>query len=114
MAVQEEVSNTGLPGLDRILERVLLGDNVVLQVDSIDDYVRFVTPFCQEAERQGRPLIYFRFADHRPVVPEDCKAEVYTLEPNEGFENFISEILDIIDGKGKGAFYVFDCLSDLS
>jgi hypothetical protein len=25
---------------------------VVLQVDSIDDYVRFVTPFCREAERQ--------------------------------------------------------------
>ncbi len=93
---------------------MLLGDNVVLQVDSIDDYVRFVTPFCQEAERQARPLIYFRFADHRKVVPEDCGAEIHVLEPNEGFENFISEILDIIDRKGKGAFYVFDCLSDLS
>ncbi len=114
MAVQEEVSNTGLPGLDRILERVQLGDNVVLQVDSIDDYVKFVTPFCHEAVRQHRPLIYFRFADHRPVVPEDSEAEVHVLKPNEGFELFISEILNIIDRKGKGAFYVFDCLSDLS
>jgi len=110
----EEVSNTGLPGLDRILERVQLGDNVVLQVDSIDDYVKFVTPFCQEAQRQHRPLIYFRFADHRPVVPEDGKAEVHVLKPIEGFELFISEILNVIDRKGKGAFYVFDCLSDLS
>jgi len=110
----EEVSNTGLPGLDKILERIQLGDNVVLQVDSIDDYVKFVTPFCKEAERQGRQLIYFRFADHRPVVPEGSKAEVHRLEPIEGFELFISEILDVIDRKGKGAFYVFDCLSDLS
>lgn len=110
----EEVSNTGLPGLDRILERVQLGDNVVLQVDSIDDYVKFVAPFCQEAERQDRPLVYFRFADHRVVVPDDCRAEVHHLEPNAGFEFFISEILNVIDRKGKGAFYVFDCLSDLS
>ena len=110
----EEVSNTGLPGLDKILERIQLGDNVVLQVDSIDDYVKFVTPFCKEAGRRGRQLIYFRFADHRPVVPEDSKAEVHRLEPIEGFEQFISEILDVIDHKGKGAFYVFDYLSDLS
>ena len=114
MAAQEEVSNSGLPGLDRILERIQLGDNVVLQVDSMDDYMKFVAPFCREAERQHRPLIYFRFADHRPVVPEDCGAEVHVLKPNEGFEPFISEILNIIDRKGKGAFYVFDCLSDLS
>ncbi|MHC1709637.1 MAG: PEP/pyruvate-binding domain-containing protein [Methanomassiliicoccales archaeon] len=110
----EEVSNTGLPGLDKILGRVHLGDNVVLQVDSIDDYVKFVTPLCQEAERQDRPLIYFRFANHRVVVPDDSRAEVHHLAPNAGFELFISEILNIIDRKGKGAFYVFDCLSDLS
>lgn len=109
-----DVSNTGLPGLDRILDRVLLGDNVVLQVDSLDDYVKFVTPFCREAERQDRSLIYFRFADHREVVPEDCGAELHVLEPNKGFEPFISEILNVIDRKGKGVFYVFDCLSDLS
>ncbi len=52
MAEQDRPSNTGLPGLDKILDHVWLGDNVVLQVDSIDDYVRFVTPFCREAERQ--------------------------------------------------------------
>ncbi|NLX47071.1 MAG: pyruvate, phosphate dikinase [Euryarchaeota archaeon] len=112
--MEKGTSNTGLPGLDSILESVLLGDNVVLQVDSIDDYVKFVGPFCREAERQGRPLIYFRFADHRKVVPDECQAEVHLLEPNLGFEFFISEILDIIDARGKGAFYVFDCLSDLS
>jgi pyruvate,water dikinase len=114
MAEQDRRSNTGLPGLDKILDHVRLGDNVVLQVDHIDDYVRFVTPFCREAELQDRPLIYFRFADHRTVVPDDGKADVYVLEPNLGFENFISEILNVIDRKGKGAFYVFDCLSDLS
>ncbi len=114
MNAEGEASNTGLPGLDRILNRVLLGDNVVLQVDYIDDYLKFVVPFCREASRQGRELVYFRFADHRPVVPEEFGAKVFELEPNAGFERFISDILNTIDSVGKGAFYVFDCLSDLS
>lgn len=104
---------TGLPGLDAILTGVRLGDNVVFQVDTIGDYLRFVRPFCEDANRKGRPLIYFRFADHAPVLAADIKAEVVQLHPEQGFENFISEIFDVIEKYGKGAFYVFDCLSEL-
>ena len=112
--IKEGVSNTGLPGLDRILNGVMLGDNVVLQVDTISDYVRFVTPFCQEARRRNIDLIYFRFADHRPVVPEGMCDHVFELHPETGFENFISDIFHVIERFGKGAFYVFDCLSELA
>lgn len=52
--MREGVPTTGLPGLDRVLEMVRPGDNVVFQVGSIEDYVRFVSPFCKEAQRQGR------------------------------------------------------------
>lgn len=114
MKNEERVSNTGLPGLDRILNGIILGDNVVLQVDTIDDYIRFVSPFCLEARRQRRDLIYFRFADHGVVVPDGTCDHVFELRPEEGFENFISEILKVIERFGKGAFYVFDCLSELS
>jgi len=107
-------TNTGLPGLDKILNGVVLGDNVVFQVDALDDYVRFVGPFCEEARKQKRDLIYFRFADHRPVVPEGWCDHVIELHPDAGFEHFISEIFNIIEQFGKGAFYVFDCLSELS
>ncbi len=108
------VTNTGLPGLDKILNGVILGDNVVFQVDAIDDYSRFVKPFCMEAGKRKRDLIYFRFADHEEVVPKESCDHVFVLHPEEGFEIFISGIFNVIERFGKGAFYVFDCLSELS
>ncbi len=110
----ETESNTGLAGLDRILNGVILGDNVVFQVDEIEDYMRFVSPFCLEARARGKDLIYFRFAEHQAVVPEGSCDHIYELHPEAGFENFISDIFAVIERFGRGAFYVFDCLSELS
>ena len=59
-------------------------------------------------------LVYFRFAQHKPVLPAGVSAHVYTLHPEEGFENFIAEIFTVIEKFGKGVFYVFDCLSELA
>jgi len=105
---------TGLPGLDTILTDIRLGDNVVFQIDAMDDYLKFVHPYCRAANKAKRELIYFRFAAHPSVLPEGTKAHMYTLHPEAGFENFISEIFDVIEKFGKGAFYVFDLLSDLA
>ncbi len=105
--------STGLKELDEVFQGVRPGDNIVFQVDMIDDYIPFVHPFCVEAIREERELIYFRFADHAWLLPEKIEAHVYELNPNEGFENFISSIFDVIEKYGKGACYVFDCLSDL-
>lgn len=104
---------SGVPGLDKMLTGVRLGDNVVLQIDSLDEYLGFVHPFSRAASKNKKPLIYFRFADHPAVVPQDANAQVIQLHPEAGFENFISEIFDTIEKSGKGAFYVFDCLSEL-
>ncbi len=114
MSISEKMTNTGLPGLDEILNGVILGDNVVYQVDDIEDYMRFVSPFCLEARKGGKDLIYFRFADHQVVIPQGSCEHIYELHPEAGFENFISEIFSVIEEFGKGAFYVFDCLSELT
>ncbi len=106
--------STGLKGLDKILNDVLPGDNIVWQVDSIKDYVPFIEPFCLQANKDNRKLIYFRFADHEPLIPEHIKIDTYVLHPEEGFEKFIYEIFDVIEEKGEGACYVFDCLSELT
>lgn len=105
---------TGLPGLDEMLRGLIPGDNVVWQVDSVDDYLPFVLPFWTEARRQGRRLIYFRFARHRELIPEPDGGEVYQLHPEDGFETFLTQILDVIEKAGPGACYVFDWLSDLA
>jgi hypothetical protein len=106
--------STGLPGLDRTLCGLIPGDNVVWQVDTIDDYLPFVTPFWEEARRQGRKRIYFRFARHRELIPADDDGQIYRLHPEVGFEKFLTEILDVIEKNGLGACYVFDWLSDLA
>jgi pyruvate, water dikinase len=112
-AVHTQMS-TGLLNLDRVLKGVLPGDNIVWQVDSIDNYIPFIEPFVTASIEAARQVIYFRFADHLPLVPEQNGVAIYELHPHEGFENFISEIFDVIEKYGVGACYVFDCLSDLS
>ncbi len=108
-----ETLTTGLPGLDRVLKGLIAGDNIVWRMDNIDDYLAFVHPFCQTARDSGRKLIYFRFANHAPLVPPDFGVEIHELRPEEGFEAFIAAVHQVIEEAGRGAFYVFDCLSDL-
>ncbi|MBN2507429.1 MAG: pyruvate, phosphate dikinase [Verrucomicrobia bacterium] len=106
--------STGMPGLDRVLLGLRPGDNVVWEVDGIEDYLPVLGPFGSEAGRLRRKLTYFRFARHAPLLREDCGAEIQQVDPQEGFERFLTRILDVIEKAGPGAFYIFDCLSDLA
>jgi len=111
--VEDSRLTTGLPGLDDVLGDLIPGDNVVWEVDDIEDYIACVRPYAEAAVRSGRRFIYFRFAEHRPVVPESCGAEIHEVSPGEGFETFIARIHSVIEEAGRGALYVFDCLSEL-
>lgn len=106
--------STGLSGLDRILDNLHLGDNVVWKIDHIGDYRDFVAPYVERSLQDERRLIYMRFADHPPVVNmDDERIVTYTLNAWSGFESFAHEVYAIIEKEGVEAFYVFDCLSDL-
>ncbi|MBN2038123.1 MAG: PEP/pyruvate-binding domain-containing protein [Chitinispirillaceae bacterium] len=105
---------TGLPGLDKALNTVRPGDNIVFQVASVNDYSPFVIPFCASANKEKKKLIYFRFAEHACLLPQSISARVVTLHPENGFESFIDDIFDVIEKSGAGACYVFDCLSELA
>ena len=106
--------STGLAGLDAVLHGLLPGDNVVLRVDGIDDYLPFVNPYWQRALETHRKLIYFRFARHRRLLPDRDEIQTVTVHPEIGFERFLNEIIDTIEHAGTGAYYVFDCLSELA
>jgi pyruvate,water dikinase len=111
---EQNVFSTGFPGLDSVLHGIWSGDNVVWEIDQVDDFLPFVHNFCYHAHKKNMKLIYFRFARHSNLVPEDVDAEIYKLNPQDGFENFLSEIFDVIEEKGKGVCYVFDSLSGLA
>lgn len=112
--MEQTNTSSGIQGLDKILNGILPGDNIVWQVDSIDDYSEFVKPYCEFAKKAGKKLIYFRFANHPPLIPDDSGADIHKVNPEDGFETFISSIHDVIEQGGRGAYYVFDCLSELA
>jgi hypothetical protein len=106
-------ASTGIDGLDTVLTGLQKGDNVVWQVDDIGDFAAFVNPYVERAERQGRRLVYVRFADHRPLVKPGSGVGIYNLDAGSGFEGFTTQVHAIIAEEGKEAYYVFDCLSYL-
>ena len=106
--------STGLPGFDHTIEGVLPGDNIVWQVDSIEDFLPFVKPFCAHALSTNKKLIYFRFAAHEPFLTPDSGAEIIELNPDVGFESFTTQVNAVITKFGKGPYYVFDLLSELA
>ncbi len=107
-------TTSGLTGLDRVLKGVMPGDNIVWQVEVIADYRDLVVPYAEAALRARQRLIYFRFASHEQLLPDDFGAEIHQPDPTAGFEPFATEVHRIIEEAGRGAIYVFDCLSDLA
>lgn len=105
---------TGLPSLDRVLEGLRVGDNVVWQVDAIEDYAAFVDPLCRAAVAEGTPLVYYRFARHRELVKEAPGVRVVRLKPASGFESFITTIRSVIAETGPHTCHIFDSLSELA
>lgn len=105
--------STGLPGLDRAVGGLRIGDNVVWQVDRIEHYRYFVKAFVTRALAEKRKVIYMRFGLHPAVVETGAGVKVYQLNPNSGFESFSGEVHTIASVEGEGVFYVFDSLSDL-
>ncbi len=106
--------STGLSGLDKMLKGLIPGDNIVWHIDKIDDVRFLLDPYCDSAKRRGRRIVYLRFAGHEPLLTSECGAEVYELQPQNGFEMFISEVHKIIRKTGRGGFFVFDCLTELA
>ncbi len=106
-------ASTGLEGLDEVLTGLQKGDNVVWQVDQIEDFHSFVTPYVAKAVKDGRKVVYLRFANHQPLVEPGPNITFHNLVASSGFETFSSQVHNIITEEGKEAYYVFDCLSDL-
>ena len=106
--------STGLSGLDNALSGLRSGDNVVWQSDSIEDYISFVRPYRDYCIFKNIPLIYIRFARHKPLLKDHETTAAFRLNPIHSFEKFIFRIHSIIHEYGKGCCYLFDCLSELS
>ena len=104
---------SGLPGMDRLLDSIRMGDNVVWSVSNLEEFTFFALPFAEQAVRDSRNIICMRFAKHEPLLPPMEGVKVYQFDPDKGFEAFTVDIYDRITQEGRDAFYVFDSLSSL-
>ncbi len=110
---REMYVHSGIEGLDEVIQGLRLGDNVVWQVDDLQDYVFFAEPFIERALGEGRECLYIRFAPHPPVLQPRAGLEVVEIDPSQGFDYFSREVNNVIEGRGKKVFYVFDNISSL-
>jgi len=112
MAAFERI-RSGIPAMDQALDNIRLGDNVVWEVSSLDEFRAVARPFAEQAVRDGRNLLYIRFAEHDPILPPMEGLRIIRVPLSHRFETFTVEIHNIIEKEGYDAFYVFDCLSEL-
>ena len=112
MAAFERVLS-GIPELDKVLDNIRFGDNLVWQVSSLEDFQLFLKPYVNQAVNDGRHVVYVRFASHFPLLQPQKGVKIVPVELSHRFENFTIEIHNIIEQEGSEAFYVFDCLSEL-
>ncbi|MFA6078852.1 MAG: PEP/pyruvate-binding domain-containing protein [Candidatus Omnitrophota bacterium] len=105
--------STGIKGLDGVITGLRSGDNVVWQIDDIKDYIDLVDPFVREALKEKKKVVYMRFASHKELIKPSKDIKRYELNANAGFESFTTKVNNIITQEGVGAYYVFDCLSEL-
>ncbi len=104
---------SGLPGLDLALQNIRLGDSVVWQVSRLEDYLYFARALGKQAIASGKNLIYFRFAEHKPILDEQDGLCIVHLDPDVGFETFTVSAYKILEKQEAGTYYIFDSLSEL-
>ena len=112
MAAFERVKS-GIPEMDRAFDNIRLGDNVVFRVSDLGQFRLFMEPYVEQAIKDHRNIIYFRFASHEPLIEDRPEIKTINVPLTHRFENFTVEIHNIIEKEGFDAFYVFDCLSEL-
>ena len=112
MAAFERILS-GIPEMDKALDNIRLGDNVVWRVSGLDEFHLFVDPYLEQAIKDHRNIIYVRFASHPPITEGHPEIKTVHIELSHRFETFSVAIHNLIAEEGFDAFYVFDCLSEL-
>ena len=104
---------SGIPEMDTAFDNIRLGDNVVWRVSDLEQFKLFMVPYVEQAIKDKRNIIYFRFASHEPLLEERPEIKVVNIPLSHRFETFTVDIHYVIEKEGFDAFYVFDCLSEL-
>ena len=88
---------SGIPDMDQALDNIRLGDNVVWRVSNLQEFRYFCEPYIEQAIKDNRRIVYFRFASHEPLVKECPQVERIEIPLSHRFEDFTVKIHKIIE-----------------
>ena len=111
--MESKAINSGIIGLDEVLQGLRLGDNVVWQVDDLKDYSYFVEPFADQAIHDSGNCVYLRFAPHPPIIGPRRGLMIKEVDPRGGFDFFSAEVHRVIEEWANKKFFILDNLSAL-
>ncbi|MDO4467104.1 MAG: PEP/pyruvate-binding domain-containing protein [Bacillota bacterium] len=111
--ISEKKVCSGYPGLDKKLDYIRAGDNLVLRVLDLEFFRYFAQQFIVQAKKDGRQVHYVRFAGHKPMIYDMDNIIMHRLDPKDGFETFTVELYKIIISAQHEAFFIFDNISIL-
>ena len=83
---------SGIPEMDAAIDNIRLGDNVVWRVSDLSQFRLFMEPYVEQAIRDRRNIIYFRFANHEPLVADRPEVKTVQLPLSHRFETFTVDI----------------------
>ena len=112
MALFDRV-DSGFPELDEALDYFRIGDNVVCRLTELDDFRLFAEAFAKQGVKDGRNVVYVRFAEHAPLLGEMEGVTLTEIPPSKRFEWFTVTLHELIQSMPEETYYIFDCLSDL-
>ena len=87
---------SGIPEMDKALDNIRLGDNVVWRVSDLSEFRLFMEPYVRQAVKDKRKIIYFRFAAHEPFITDIPEVKTIEIPLSHRFENFTVEIHNAI------------------
>ncbi|MDR1135251.1 MAG: PEP/pyruvate-binding domain-containing protein [Clostridiales Family XIII bacterium] len=104
---------SGLEGLDKVLDNIRYGDNIVWQISSMKEYSFFARPFVEISMRNRKNTVYFYFGQGEPMFEAAGGPKIISIDPLEGFEATVMQVHDVIEREGDETHYVFDSLTVL-
>ncbi len=69
--------STGMKGFDEVIDNLRLGDNVMWQVTSIEDYRYVANQYVVKAIEDGRNVVYIRFGKNNSIIENIERIKVY-------------------------------------
>ena len=84
----ETIFKSGMEGLDKKLDYIRSGENVVFRVKELEHFCFFSEEFLKEQILEGKHVIYICFGEEKSLTHFREGLTVHQIDPAVGFELF--------------------------